>query len=428
MKTRIGLIGPEDSLQRIVRTASRFADRVELVPKVYADKRESIQLAKELESLVDVILFSGIVPYRIVHNANAIEAPCIYIPRVGTSVIRPLWDMRDKGMRFDRVSVDSIFREDVEEAVEEFGFRFKSLEVLAYEEDTSYEALAEMHAALYRDGKTDVAMTGLSKTQRILAAMAVPCYKIYPDKHIIREYLQKAIYIAEATKLKSYQIAMIIFRLRSGSASISTEYDFLRKKNAFESLLIDYAKGIYSSMFPSGHDEYILYTTRGTLDEDQGLRTLLKSADNSRIEFSGGLGFGVTAFNAEANARKALDRSSSTQGSSMFSVDIDGSIAGPLASPGQTLEYMLSETSEEVRKIALDSGLSTSYVTKIRSLMRVTKKTRFDVEELAAGLNVSLRSARRILQGIAAAGKAEVVALESKSKTGRPRRLYDLHL
>ena len=69
MKTRIGLIGPEDSLQRIVRTASRFADRVELVPKVYADKRESIQLAKELESLVDVILFSGIIPYRIVHNA-----------------------------------------------------------------------------------------------------------------------------------------------------------------------------------------------------------------------------------------------------------------------------------------------------------------------------------------------------------------------
>ncbi len=428
MKTRIGLIGPEDSLQRIVRTASRFADRVELVPKVYADKRESIQLAKELESLVDVILFSGIIPYRIVHNANAIETPCIYIPRVGTSVIRPLWDMRDKGMRFDRVSVDSVFREDVEEAVEELGFTFKALEVLLYEEDTSYEALAEMHASLYRDGKTDVAMTGLSKTQRILAATAVPCYKIYPDKHIIRECLQKAIYIAEATKLKSYQIAMIIFRLRSGSASTATEYDFLRKKNAFESLLIDYAKGIYSSMFPSGHDEYILYATRGTLDEDQGLRNLLKSADNSRIEFSGGLGFGVTAFNAEANARKALDRSCSTPESSMFSVDVDGAIMGPLASPGQTLEYSLSDASEEVQKIARDSGLSASYITKIRSLMRMTRKTRFDVEELAAGLDLSTRSARRILQGIAAAGKAEVVALESKSKTGRPRRLYDLHL
>jgi hypothetical protein len=363
-----------------------------------------------------------------VHNANAIETPCLYIPRVGTSVIRPLWEMRDKGECFDRVSIDSIFREDVEEAVEEFGFTFKSLEVLLYEEDTSYEALAAMHAALYREDRIDVAMTGLAKTHSILAGMGVPSYKIYPDKYIIREYLQKAIYISEAAKLKSYQIAIIIFRLRSGSASIATEYDFLRIKNSFEKMLIEYAKGIYSSMFPSGHDEYILYTTRGTLDEDQGLRNLLESAGNSRIEFSGGLGFGVTAFNAEANARKALDRSSSTQGSSMFSVDVDGSIEGPLAAPGQTLAYSLSESSEEVRQIARDAGLSPSYVTKIRSLMRVTRETRFDVEELAAGLDVSLRSARRILQGIAAAGKAEIVALESKSRTGRPRRLYDLKI
>jgi hypothetical protein len=428
MKTRIGLIGPEDSLARIVRAASRFADRVELVPRVYSDKRESIKLAKELDSLVDVILFSGIIPYRIVHNANAIETPCLFIPRVGTSVIRPLWEMRNKGECFDRVSIDSIFREDVEEAVEEFGFTFKSLEVLLYEEDTSYEALAEMHAALYLEGRTDVAMTGLTKTHSILAGMGVPSYKIYPDKYIIREYLQKAIYISEAAKLKSYQIAIIIFRLRSGSASIATEYDYLRIKNSFESMLIDYAKGIYSSMFPSGHDEYILYTTRGTLDEDQGLRTLLKSANNSRIEFSGGLGFGATAFNAEANARKALDRSCSTPESSMFSVDVDGTIAGPLASPGQTLEYKLSDTSEEVRNTARESGLSTSYLTKIRSLIKVTKKTRFDVEELAAGLGISARSARRILQGIAEAGKAEIVALESKSRTGRPRRLYDLKI
>ncbi len=428
MKTRIGLIGPEDSLSRILRSASRFTDRVELVPKVYTDKSESIELSKTLEHKVDVILFSGIIPFRIVHYANAIETPCIYIPRVGMSVIKPLWEMRDKGECFDRVSIDSIFREDVEEAVEEFGFMFKALEVLNYEEDTSYEALAEMHAALYREGRIDVAMTGLSKTHAILIATGIPCYKIFPDKYIIREYIQKAIYIAEATKLKSYQIAIIIFRLRSGSASIATEYDFLRIKNAFESLLIDYAKGIYSSMFPSGHDEYILYTTRGTLDEDQGLRILLKSAGNSRIEFSGGLGFGVTAFNAEANARKALDRSSSTQGSSMFSVDVDGSIEGPLAAPGQALAYNLSESSEEVRQIAKEAGLSPSYVTKIRALMRVTKKTRFDVEELATGLDVSLRSARRILQGIAGAGKAEMVALESTSRSGRPRKLYELKI
>ena len=428
MKTRIGLIGPQDSVDRVLGVAARYESKTDFIVRIYESKGESVELARQIERDVDVILFTGVIPYRIVSYANVTDKPCLFAPRVGTSIVRALWEMRDSGERYDRISVDSIDREAVEEIAEEIGFEFDALEVVEYEEGTSYEDLAMMHAALVSEGKVDAALTGLSKTYRILHERGIRCYKIYPTKYIIRESIQKAIYIAEKNQVKAYQIAVTIFKLRGDERATLSEYDFLRLKNAFERLLIDYAKGILGSVFPSGRDEYLLFATRGTMEADEGLETLFRSSDEAGIDFCAGLGYGSTAFNAEANARKARCRAAAVPGCNLFSVDVDGEIEGPVSAPLRSLRYSIAETDSDVRATAEATGLSAAYVMKIKSLMRMTMKDRFDVEEFAAALDISERSARRILGNIAAAGRAEVVALESKAKTGRPRRLYELKL
>ena len=308
MKTRIGLIGPEDSVQRMLESAVKFQDLADFVPRIYDRKEESCDLVKQIEGEVDVFLFSGVVPYRIVTHSTTTTRPCLYLPRLGTSVIRPLWEMREKGEAYRRISVDSIDKTDVQEAAEELGLQFDNLEAIEYEPGTSYEDLAGIHEALFRSGKIEVALTGLAKTHEILNAKGIRCYRIFPTKYLIREYIQKAIFISEAMRLRAYQIALVILRLRGGRGDVRSEYDYLRLKNAFESILIDYAKGILGSVLPYGRDEYLVFTTRGALEEAHGLQELFKGADEEGISFCAGLGYGTTAFNAEANARKALNR------------------------------------------------------------------------------------------------------------------------
>ncbi len=429
MKTRIGLIGPGDSVRRIQHVAAGFGDKLELIPGIYSKKEESAQLAADIEREADVLLFSGIIPYKIGTYAGGLQKPCLYIPSIGTSIIRAIWEMRDKNEGYGRVSVDSIERNDLEETAAELGFKFDALEIVEYDETTSYEKLADMHEALFQSGRTEVALTALSdRTRDILVERGVRCYRIFPTRYLIREYIQRALYVAETNKLKAYQISVMILRLRGGKASVVPEYEYLKLRNTFERLLIDYTKGLFGSMFPFGHDEYILFTTRGAMDDGRGLEKLFKAATHTGIDFCAGLGYGQTSFNAEANARKALNRSCALAGSSLFSVDVEGEIIGPISSELQMLRYNISETDVGVQEAARETGLSAAYITKIRSMMIMTKKNRFDVEEFAAGLDVSERSARRILQGIAAAGRADVVALENKSTTGRPRRLYELKL
>lgn len=428
MKTRIGLIGPRDSVRRILDAGSRYESTVEFVTSVYERKEESVGLAIALDREVDAILFSGIIPYKLVSYANVTDKPCLYLPRVGTCIVKALWDMRDAGESFDRISVDSIDRETLEETAEELGFRFGNLEIVEYEEGTSYEELAEMHARLIAEGRVDAALTGLTKTHDILRARGLRCHKVYPTKYIIRDTIQKAVYISEKNKFRAYQIAVTILKLRETGRNPVSEYGFLRLRNEFERLMIDYAKRVLGSVFPSGHDKYLLFATRGSMEDEAGLETLLESAERAGIDFCAGLGYGTTAFNAESNARKALDRAKATEGCNLYSVDVDGEIIGPVSAEARSFRYSLAETDAEVRAVSAATGLSAAYVTKIRSLVRMAGKDRFDVEEFAAGLDISERSARRILGVIASAGKAVVVAMESRSKTGRPRRLYEIRL
>ena len=428
MKTRIGLIGPEDSVQRMLESSVKFQDLAEFIPRIYDRKEESCDLVRQMEGEVDVFLFSGVVPYRIVTYSNTTTRPCLYLPRLGTSVIKPLWEMRDRGETYRRISVDSIDKADVQEAAQELGLQFDNLEAIEYEPGTSYEDLAGMHEALYRSGAVEVVLTGLAKTHEILNAKGIRCYRIFPTKYLIREYIQKAIFISEAMRLRAYQIALVILKLRGGKTEVRSEYDYLKLKNSFETILIDYAKGIFGSVFPYGRDEYLVFTTRGALEEVHGLHELFRAADGAGLSFCAGLGYGTTAFNAEANARKALNRACAVSGSCLYSVDVDGDIEGPISSELRSIQYSIAETDASVRLVADKTGLSSAYVTKIQAMIRMTARIRFDVDEFATGLDISPRSARRILQGIAEAGYADVVALESRSKTGRPRRVYELKL
>ncbi len=428
MKTRIGLIGPKDSIERALRAAARFEGRMEFVLGQYASKEESVELARGLEDRVDVILFTGIIPYLIATHADATVKPCLYMPRVGTSVIKTLWQMRNEGVPYDRISIDSIDREGVEEAAEELGMTFKSLQIVEYEEGTSYEDLAARHEELIASGLARAALTGLTKTHDILTAKGFRCYKIYPTKYIIRESIQKAIYVAESARFKSYQIAVMILSLEERQPSGGSEYDFMGLKNAFERILITYAKCILGSVFPSGRNEYILFATRGALEDDYRLETLFSHAEREGLAFKAGLGYGTTAYNAESNARKALSRAGYEPGRNLFAVDVDGIIEGPISTSDRGISYALSEGDGETLELARRAGLSPAHLAKIRSIVRKTNQASFDVDEIAAALDLSPRSARRVLQGLAEAGLAEVSAMESRSRTGRPRRLYSIKL
>jgi len=71
--------------------------------------------------------------------------------------------------------------------------------------------------------------------------------------------------------------------------------------------------------------------------------------------------------------------------------------------------------------------MSTVSISKLMAIIEMRKNSVFDATQLADCLQISVRSARRILNRMVAAGYAKTFAKESGSGVGRPKTLVKIH-
>ncbi|PAB59584.1 hypothetical protein [Anaeromicrobium sediminis] len=430
MKIKLGIIGPEDSVEKICNVAREFTDKIEIFRFVYERKNETVHIITRCQKEVDVVLFSGHIPYYIAKYANVIKKPTFYIPKVGTSILKVFFEMHRLGIDYTKLSIDSINEEALEEVIDEMDIKLKKYYVIPYEENIEYEKLADKHYKLWKEGKVNLAVTGLSKTCEALKEKGVPVFKLGSTTFLIREYISKAIYEADVKKIKDTQVAIQIVKIKNKNKHMSSEYKFLKLKNNFEKALIEYTKSVLGSIFPFGRDEYMLFSTRGVMEascKSLDFHRYVKVDSNEGISYASGIGYGNTVYNAECNARIALDYAIKKDESCIYIVEEDGGISGPIYDKNQcALEYKLVVDDKEIQEIAQKVKVSSAYISKIISIKDKTNKDTFDAREIANHLEISTRSARRILTNFLNAGFAAIVAKESNAKTGRPRQIYKI--
>jgi hypothetical protein len=266
MTVKIGVIGPQDSIDLIKSVAEKMDEDFELVLGIYDRKDETIDLTKEIQLKSDVLLYTGNIPYRVAVQSNTINKPALYVPMIGTSLARILWDIKDKGLSYNRLSIDTINLSDVLEIGDELGINFEKIEIIDFDPYESYEELAEKHADLAISNNTDVAITGLSTTYKILQKKGIFSYRIRPTIYILKEHLQKALYIGDAKKQRSSQVNVMIFKLHCDEC---IDYKFLKLRNRFEHGLIELANKVFGTVFPQGQLEFMLFATRGVVENEQ---------------------------------------------------------------------------------------------------------------------------------------------------------------
>lgn len=62
MTVKIGVIGPQDSIDLIKSVAKSMDDDFELVLGIYDRKDETVKLTKKIQIDVDVLLYTGNIP------------------------------------------------------------------------------------------------------------------------------------------------------------------------------------------------------------------------------------------------------------------------------------------------------------------------------------------------------------------------------
>lgn len=432
MKLRLGIMGADDSLE-IIQSVTRDFPEIECLPIVYWREDEIFDLLEPHADDADMWLFSGQVPFAMVSDWGKIQTPMAYVPHIGASLYRTLLHISHQlGIHVDEVSFDTFPPEELDHFLKEAGIEGGYTWLKDYEGAIQAEELADYHEQLWREGKTRAAVTCLRSAELELKRRGVPVHRVLPTRAGVHSVIHMLLRTYEMLHFKDTQIAVQMmeidpFRELAGGTFSTDEWQNAEIKTTEK--LLRYAKQLQGSLKPDGPGRYVIFTTRGVmqdvtrdymtvpdLEEIFGIRSDLVTC---------GIGIGTTAYEAEIHAGTALLHAKE-RGPGNWMVFFDNkSIVGPL---GRDERIAYSSISEQLQEISRQTSLSVLTLSKLDSILKKRGTLEINAHELAQYMQILPRSARRILMELESKGIAQVIGEESPHPRGRPRKVYRITL
>ncbi|USB31939.1 transcriptional regulator [Paenibacillus sp. YPG26] len=437
LNLKVAVIGPQDLVQTVMELGSKY-EGLTMLPAAYQHEKDTLQLAAEVGTLADILLFTGPIPYQIALGLIK-DKPMVHVTYSGTALYKVLFDfIRDEVLHLNesglKISVDVLDREEIEERLTEIGITDYELYVKSYKVGIETEELVSFHHQLWREGKVKVTVTSVTSVYERLRQLGVPVYRVVPTLSSIRDTLNRALLEAKSLKFSSTQIAVGIMNIDNFmkvSKEVASEYELQRKKLVLQQILLDYGEETQALIKWTDGDEVSFITTRGIIEQTtkrfQEAPLLLEIMEKLQWKASIGIGIGRTANEAEGKAREALLKAKLSGGGNCFLIMQDGLVYGPMGSE-LILEYSVRSEDPQLLSIAKKVGLSVGTINKLQSFCNRLGTTTFTASQLAEGFGITLRSARRIMAVLEKFEIARIVGEEQPAGRGRPRQIYHITL
>lgn len=427
---KIGIVGPSDSVDKVLKVTKEYYPFIDTIVYKKEKVEEVLEVINECVCNTDGILFTGCAVLGEAEKHAAINKPYEAIMRNDTSIMKTFWDIRNDKKQIKRISIDIVDEGLVNEVADEFGVDIEDVYVMPYKPDMHEAEYAQWHINLWEEGKTDIIISALGAVYNKLKNEGLPVYRLNITTPLIKFSIQSLINKIMTNEIKANQIAIQILRIKNLKQNIASQYDNLIKKNTVEKELINYVKEVQGSIFQLGTDKYIIFSTRRTLEDNATLnyfQKIIEEFQKQGITIYSGLGFGNTGWNAEYNARNALEMAEKASEAAFYIIDENNRIRGPVNEKNE-INYDLRVYDEKINEIAKEVGVSATYLSKILSIMKKTDEKAFSSDTLGHYLGITERSARRILDKFVNAGYGEVVTATVNKGIGRPKKIVEIRL
>ncbi|RAT98437.1 HTH domain-containing protein [Brevibacillus sp. Leaf182] len=435
MTITIAVISSEEFLPRILKHTQSI-DYIQLTSYTYQNPKESAALLDQIHDC-DVLLFAGPLPYFFAkEKVEQKKLPAVYIPideyTISLSLFHTLLNVPGG---LDRISIDLPKAAYIEKVAEELGITSTPWYVKDYSEiieegGTRFdvEEIIQFHKERWEQKKSHFALTGVDYVYRRLREMNIPSVSLVsPDKNI-RDAVNQAVAYGQLKISKNSQIAVGIVAIQQNDGPpVETQWQDATIILLQE--LLELVKETDASIQKWGLDQFIIYGTRGSIEqmiESGKIMQVLGNVDLlAKVTIVIGFGFGLTAKEAEANARIAIYHAQKTKESSAYLVTDEKEVIGPLNTESKT--FRLKSENKEVLEIAEKTGASVATITKIMQFVKLRRDNRFTASDLAEYLQISRRSSERTLKKLIEHQVVEVVGEEQPYQQGRPRAVYRLN-
>ncbi|WP_408007821.1 hypothetical protein ACJROX_24455 [Pseudalkalibacillus sp. A8] len=419
----IGIIGPVNIVEQL-KQALKYFPNFKPIFKVSDDIFDAPKFTKELEDKVEVLFYSGYLPYSISKHIIPGHLPAHYIPLKGASLYRALYNLQKKTPHMKTVSIDSLTSDDFKRVLDELD---ESIEHVPFQMRATLdisENIIDFHKILFEMNKTNAVLTGMKVISDALTESNIPNVWVTPTQEDMIVALERALLSTQSRKNRESQIVIGSLHVRPINIPKNEAGQLLIR---FQHQINSYIEQLDGHLTQINLNEFSFVTTRGVFERiTEGYKFIpIFHGTKDQLEINIGVGFGFSAFEAGSHARIALMQSKNFEGSTCFIVREDKSVIGPLEM-GPPLTYHLSVTDQKLLDKAKEIGASPSYLNKLMAIIQRKKLNEFTAHELAKILNITTRSTHRILLQWLDAELIEIVGTEKITTRGRPRQIYRL--
>lgn len=437
-KDRITVLAPYDVIGMVKAIGHEFGTFTFHLD-AYSDSRDIVALFHKHRASSDAILIGGPLAYDyLMEQISGLPAvgtvPIGFVPYDETAIFRALFEMaRDRSdidLESMRLSIDHPAGAHIRECVEEINLGVGNT---FSKECSSAEDVAELtafHASLWRQKQVTAALTSVHFVYERLREMSVPVYRIHPSKSAIRTAITALQDRLRERRLLDRQIALVAIRFTDAAAD-RTGGDVRgildRRRLLIEKRLHGLAER-YSGVaqWATPIEAHILTTRRHV--EQEGF-----SAETARLARDFRRDFGITtaivagiadaANDALSLVQKALARRKGQPDEDIWIVDVNG-IVQHNVDLDIGLYYENWSSNQTLLKKAEDARIGIVTVNRVLACLNTSHSDQFGADQLANWLNITPRSARRIIGKLEKMGIIERFGAGQSVGRGRPRQIF----
>lgn len=427
MNTRIGFIVAQNTMPYIKENMQSIARWCDMVFMPFYQPEDIPDLYCKVRGQVDALLFSGAFPYRIVvEKLGPVRMPFAVLERYETALYKLMVRMSEKNRGdFSKTIIDFTNQSSGPELFNDILPEGKRPLVITGQSDsaTSYRARVREIIRRYDQGLIDTAIVYFSNGIDELTCHGVDTHYLPPSEYSIRRAVENLIGQVQARYLTANQpVAGLIHceelaqalgsgdtaraqSLRAQLRSAVEEYN--RRHNMC--LILNFSDASLEVVTTNQHLNNLTnrYTTCSLLYH-------LRQALPLRLGIFWGIGenLGQAQDNAYAALLAIENRLGTTQVSALQK-DVGSD------------PFLLVEERETPPPPLLElPGVSKANRRKLGALLEGQALQSFSCEELAYYLNVTVRSASRIVAALEREGFVEVAHKKQEKLRGRPAKIY----
>lgn len=438
---KIGFIGTKIRMDLVRKVLNEYFPEVE--PEIYVDEGYvySEETAKHLVGMrdrVDGMVFGGELQFEIYQEIFSGAVPCNHIRKNSASLINALLFLAQKNIDITRLSIDNFSYATIKQIMEDAGVFDNHIILLRRRafrsnEERYYEGLLQQHKELYLSGKTTGCATTLSFVYEKLCEAGIPATYLRPTTdNIVKTINQVQDMYREKLQQKGGNLAILLLRLtprEEVAYQFQSEYIESHEKLKAAEEVHYFAKSAKATVITQSDDQFTIIMNRSDLmeytNELQAFPLLHFIRDNSKCDFSLGIGFGDAPGEARMNAVMALKKACQVQKCGTYIVYNNHSVAGPMEFVSKQGGSSIFER-EALSRLSEQAGISEHKLSRIYMMLERKKTPFFTVNELAEHLGFSVRAANRMVNAMEENGLVRIAGKTNKGKVGRPGNVFEM--